>query len=157
MGQLVDVRGKFHAAACRPGGVDRRGAMRSAEISLSDLRSSIEDAVRERLTPLIEALRAWDSADVAACCDWSAALRDLAGLAEMHLLTEVAMHCFDCLDLIAIDGASMSGAEAACYADALAFAAQGQCSGRDLTRYRPLLQDLGTLTGRIATRRVRQG
>jgi hypothetical protein len=156
IGRQVTVVTKFQTEAIRPGGVDRRTAGKAAEQAVSDMQVQVQARVLGSLEPLVALLRQWRR-DVPAerlrgACDWAATTRDLAGLAEMHLLTEVAMHSYDCLDAVAVDGASMDAKEAACFADALAFARQDTCRGSDLAPYQPLLKDLETLATLVIER-----
>jgi hypothetical protein len=150
VGRQVAVVTKFQTEAVKSGGVDRRTARRAAEEAVADMQGQVQERVLASLDPLVGLLRKWPQHSPAeslrAACDWAAATRDLAGLAEMHLLTEVAMHSYDCLDALVVDGASMDANEAACFADALVFARQDSCRGSDLTPYRPLLNELETLT-----------
>lgn len=150
VGRLVTVATKFQTEAVKAGGVDRHAAARAAEQAVADLQVQVQQRVQASLEPLVALLRQWrkdaPATGLRGACNWAATTRDLAGLAEMHLLTEVAMHSYDCLDALATDGASMDANEAACFADALVFARQDACRGTDLTPYRPLLKDLETLT-----------
>ena len=158
VGRQVAVVTKFQTEAVRPGGVERRTARRAADQAVSDMQVQVQARVLDSLEPLVALLRQWRKeappAGLQGACHWAAATRDLAGLAEMHLLTEVAMHSYDCLDAVAVDGASMDANEAACFADALVFARQDACRGSDLTPYRPLLKDLETLTTLVIGRGV---
>ena len=151
-GRLVTVKTKFHREAVRPGGINRSGANMSADRSISALRAEVDSQIAGAVAPLVALLRNWGDGDAVKGCDWAALTRDLAGLAGRHLLTEVAMHCFDCLDAVVIDGAEMRVEEAACYADALVFAEQDMCRGCDLQPYAPLLGDLEKLTSRVIGR-----
>ncbi|MBE0577833.1 hypothetical protein [Devosia sp.] len=161
VGRQVAVVTKFQTEAVKPGGVDRRAAGRAAEQAVADMQVQVQQRVLDSLEPLVALLRQWQkeapAAAVRGACDWAATTRDLAGLAEMHLLTEVAMHSYDCLDAVAVDGASMDANEAACFADALVFARQDACRGSDLTPYLPLLKDLETLTTLVIGRGVQAG
>lgn len=148
-GQLVAVKTKFHREAIRPGGVNRGGANISSQHSIAALKADVEAQIAEAVEPLVALLRGWNGKDAAKGCRWAAQTRDLAGLAGLHLLTEVAMHSYDCLDAVAVDGVSMRPEEAACYADALVFSRHDLCRGGDLDPYEPLLTELRTLTGRI--------
>lgn len=151
-GRLVTVKTKFHREAVRPGGVSRSGANMSSARAVAALKADVEQQIGSAVVPLVELLQNWDATKVDQGCDWAALTRDLAGLAGMHLLTEVAMHSFDCLDAVAVDGVPLKPAEAVCYADALIFAQQDLCRGSDLEPYRDLLKDLETLTNRVAGR-----
>ena len=156
VGRQVTVVTKFQTEAVRPGGVDRRTAGRAAEQAVADMQGQVQARVLDSLDPLVDLLRQWrqdaSAERLRGACDWAATTRDLAGLAEMHLLTEVAMHSYDCLDAVAVDGASMDANEAACFADALVFARQDACRGCDLAPYRPLLKDLETLATLVISR-----
>ena len=151
-GRLVTVKTKFHREALRPGGIHRSGANMASDRSVSALTAQVEGQIDTAIGPLVALLRAWPDADVAKGCQWAAQTRDLAGLAGRHLLTEVAMHSFDCLDAVLIDGVEIRPDEAACYADALVFAQQDLCRGSDLEPFMPLLRDLDTLTNRVVAR-----
>lgn len=160
VGRQVAVVTKFQTEAIVPGGVDRRTAGRVAERAVADLQAQVQQQLAGSLDPLVDLLRQWGPAVPAGLqtgCDCAATVRDLAGLADMHLLTEVAMHSFDCLDAVAVDGASMDANEAACFADALMFARQDLCRGSDLTSYRPLLKELETLTTLVIGRAAQAG
>lgn len=152
VGRLVTVQTKFHREAVRPGGINRSGANMASDRSISAMKAQVEGQIETAMEPLVELLRAWPDVDVARGCQWAAQTRDLAGLAGMHLLTEVAMHTFDCLDVVLIDGVAIRPEEAGCYADALLFAQQGLCRGSDLGPFMPLLKDLETLTNRVVAR-----
>ena len=151
-GRLVTVRTKFHREAVRPGGINRSGATMSADRSLKALKAEVDAQIAAAVAPLVALLRNWGEGDAVQGCEWAALTRDLAGLAGRHLLTEVAMHCFDCLDAVVIDGAEMRVEEAACYADALVFAEQDMCRGCDLQPFAALLSDLEKLTSRVSGR-----
>lgn len=152
-GRLVEVKTKFHREASKPGGVSRNGARQASERAIADVGSAVEQQIGQCLVPLIAALRTWpDGPGVQQLCDWAAGVRDMAGLADRHLLTEVAMYTYDSLDAVLVDGAPMERAEAVCYADALAFAQQDLCRGSDFTPYAPLLKDLQRLTTLVAAR-----
>lgn len=151
-GRLVTVRTKFHREAVRPGGINRSGATMSADRSLKALKAEVDAQIAAAVAPLVALLRNWGEGDAVQGCEWAALTRDLAGLAGRHLLTEVAMHCFDCLDAVVIDGAEMRVEEAACYADALVFAEQDMCRGCDLQPFAALLSDLEKLTSRVIGR-----
>ena len=153
-GRLVTVRTKFHREAVRPGGINRSGATMSADRSLKALKAEVDAQIAAAVAPLVALLRNWGEGDAVQGCEWAALTRDLAGLAGRHLLTEVAMHCFDCLDAVVIDGAEMRVEEAACYADALVFAEQDMCRGCDLQPFAALLSDLEKLTSRVIGRAV---
>ena len=153
-GRLVTVRTKFHREAVRPGGINRSGATMSADRSLKALKAEVDAQIAAAVAPLVALLRNWGEGDAVQGCEWAALTRDLAGLAGRHLLTEVAMHCFDCLDAVVIDGAEMRVEEAACYADALVFAEQDVCRGCDLQPFAALLSDLEKLTSRVIGRAV---
>jgi hypothetical protein len=152
-GRIVEVKTKFHREAIKPGGVSRSGARMAADRSVSDIRAQVEQQIDAKAGPLTELLRRWPG-DAAQGCAWAGAIRDLAGLADRHLLTEVAMHTFDCLDAVVVDGASLSGVEAACYADALAFARHNSSRGQDLAPYGALLKDLEVLTTLVIERKA---
>lgn len=151
-GRLVTVKTKFHREALRPGGVNRSGANMASDRSVQAMKAEVEQKIGTAVAPLIALLRDWTPETVAQGCEWAAQARDLAGLAGQHLLTEVAMHSFDCLDAVMIDGVEMRPEEAACYADALVFAQQDLCRGSDLEPYAALLKDLEVLTSRILAR-----
>lgn len=151
-GRLVNVQTKFSREATKPGGINRSGANMASDRSISAMKAQVEGQIEKAIVPLMALLRAWPDVDVAKGCQWAAQTRDLAGLAGMHLLTEVAMHTFDCLDVVLIDKVDIRPEEAACYADALAFAQQGLCRGSDLEPFMPLLRDLETLTNRVVAR-----
>ena len=151
-GRLVTVKTKFHREAVRPGGINRSGANMASDRSVKAMQRQVEAQIEEAVVPLVDLLRGWTAADAAEGCRWAAQTRDLAGLTGQHLLTEVAMYCFDCLDAVLIDGVEMRKDEADGFADALAFAHQTQCRGCDLEDFRPLLNDLETLTNRIVAR-----
>ena len=151
-GRLVTVKTKFHREAVRPGGINRSGANMASDRSVKAMQRQVEAQIEEAVVPLVDLLRGWTAADAAEGCQWAAQTRDLAGLTGQHLLTEVAMYCFDCLDAVLIDGVEMRKDEADGFADALAFAHQTQCRGCDLEDFRPLLNDLETLTNRIVAR-----
>ena len=151
-GRLVTVQTKFHREATKPGGINRSGASMASDRSVSAMKGQVEGQIEKAIVPLVALLRAWPDVDVAKGCQWAAQTRDLAGLAGMHLLTEVAMHTFDCLDVVLIDKVDIRAEEAACYADALVFAQQGLCHGSDLEPFMPLIRDLETLTNRVAAR-----
>ncbi|GEM_PF-2668012 len=151
-GRLVTVKTKFHREAVRPGGINRSGANMASDRSVKAMQAEVEDKIAAALVPLVALLRNWTADDAARGCEWAALTRDLAGLAGMHLLTDVAMHSFDCLDAVLIDGVMMRPDEAGVYADALDFARQDLCRGRDLEPFRPLLRDLETLTNRVLAR-----
>lgn len=159
VGRQVAVQNRFQTEAIAPGGVDRQGAERAADKAVADLQGQVHSQLAGNVEPLVALLRNWDgaAAGLASACERAATARDLAGLANMHLLTEVAMHTYDCLDAVAVDGASMDSREAACFADALAFARQDECLGSDLTLYRPLLKDLETLTTLVIGRSAQAG
>jgi hypothetical protein len=124
----------------------------ASDRSVKAMQRQVEAQIEEAVVPLVDLLRGWTAADAAEGCRWAAQTRDLAGLTGQHLLTEVAMYCFDCLDAVLIDGVEMRKDEADGFADALAFAHQTQCRGCDLEDFRPLLNDLETLTNRIVAR-----
>jgi hypothetical protein len=149
-GRLVAVSTKFHREAVKPGGVGRSAAKMAAFRSVADLKTQVEQRLAEATGPLIATLQDWPGVGIETACAQAAAVRDLAGLADRHLLTEVAMHTFDSLDAVMADGATMSRAEAVCFADALHFA-QGQ-QGADLTPFQPLLADLEALTTHVIER-----
>ena len=151
-GRLVTVKTKFHREAVRPGGINRSGANMASDRSVKAMQRQVEAQIEEAVVPLVDLLRGWTAADAAEGCQWAAQTRDLAGLTGQHLLTEVAMYCFDCLDAVLIDGVEMRKDEADGFADALAFAHQTQCRGCHLEDFRPLLNDLETLTNRIVAR-----
>ena len=151
-GRLVTVKTKFHREALRPGGINRSGANMASDRSVKAMQKQVEAQIEAAVVPLVELLRGWSDAQAAEGCKWASQTRDLAGLAGQHLLTEVAMYSFDCLDAVLIDGVEMQADEAACFADALVFAQQTQCRGCDLEDFRPLLKDLETLTNRIVAR-----
>lgn len=151
-GRLVEVKTKFYSEALKPGGVARSGAHMAAVRSVNALKVQVEQQLDDTVAPLAEALRNWPIDALAKACEQASQVRDVAGLDDMHLLTEVAMHTFDCLDAVLVDGAAMERAEAICYADALLFARQGTCRGNDLEPYRPLLKDLDALTSHIIER-----
>ena len=151
-GRLVTVKTKFHREAVRPGGINRSGANLASNRSVRALKAEVEKQIEAAVGQLEALLRNWDAGEVEQGCASAALARDLAGLAGRHLLTEVAMHSFDCLDAVLVDGAEMRPEEAACYADALAFAQQDLCRGSDLAPYGPLLGDLEKLTSRIIGR-----
>jgi hypothetical protein len=151
-GRLVTVTTKFQKEAVRPGGIGRSNAHMASDRSIASMKAEVEQQIGTALTPLIALLRDWQPEHAARACELAALTRDLAGLADRHLLTEVAMHTFDCLDAVLIDKAPMSGEEAACYADALQFARQDLCRGRDLAPYAPLLKDLERLTTLVISR-----
>ena len=156
VGRQVQVRSKFTSAAVVPGGVDRRGATQAADLTVADMQAQVQRQVADSLEPLLAQLRAWDGVTtrlaMQGVCEQAAATRDLAGLVNQHLLTEVAMYTFDCLDVVLIDGARLDAREAACFADALDFARGDLCLGSDLTAYGPLLKDLATLTALVVAR-----
>jgi len=156
-GRLVSVKTKFHREAVRPGGINRSGANMSSARSVEALKAQVEDRLEASTEPLVALLRDWQAERAPQGCDWAGQVRDLAGLAGLHLLTEVAMHCFDCLDAVAIDGVVLKPTEAAVLADALAFARQDMCRGSDLEPYRSLLQDLTTLSNRVVARAEQDG
>ncbi|NGP18196.1 hypothetical protein [Devosia aurantiaca] len=149
-GRLVEIKTKFYNEAVKPGGVSRSGAQTAATRSVTAVKLQVEQQLDACVTPLADALRNWPIADMAKSCEQASQVRDLAGLADMHLLTEVAMHSFDCLDAVLIDGAGMERAEAVCYADALVFARQHR--GSNLELFRPLLKDLESLTTLVIQR-----
>lgn len=151
-GRLVTVQTKFYREATKPGGINRSGANMASERSVSAMKAQVEGQIETAIVPLVALLRAWPDVDVAKGCQWAAQTRDLAGLAGLHLLTEVAMHTFDCLDVVLIDRVEIRAEEAACYADALVFAQQSLCRGSDLEPFRPLIKDLETLTNRVVAR-----
>lgn len=151
-GRLVNVKTKFHREAIRPGGINRSGANAASDRSVSAMQIQVTAQIEAAVVPLIALLRDWTAGDAAKGCKWAAQTRDLAGLAGLHLLTEVAMYSFDCLDAVLIDKVQISAAEAAVYADALTFAQQGVCKGSDLEPFRPLLRDLEILTNRVVAR-----
>ncbi|MCP8883860.1 hypothetical protein NIM87_10145 [Devosia sp. XJ19-1] len=151
-GRLVAVKTKFYREAVRPGGINRSGANMASDRSVRAMKADVEKQITTAVSALLALLRNWDVGQAAQGCTWAALTRDLAGLAGLHLLTEVAMHSFDCLDAVVIDGAEMRPKEAACYADALAFAQQDQCRGSDLAPFEPLLSDLERLTSRVIGR-----
>lgn len=151
-GRLVTVKTKFHREAVRPGGINRSGANMASDRSVRAMKADVEKQIEAGLTSLLALLGKWDARQAEQGCAWAALTRDLAGLAGLHLLTEVAMHCFDCLDAVLVDGAEMRPEEAACYADALAFARQDLRRGSDLAPFAPLLGDLEKLTSRIIGR-----
>lgn len=150
-GRLVEVQTRFFREAVKPGGVNRSGAVVVAERSMGEMREQVDRQLSEDVLHLAGLLRAWPG-DAGQGCVLAGALRDVAGLAEMHLLTEVAMHAYDCLDAVLVEGANMSRAEAVCFSDALVFAQQGLCRGSDLTPYRDLLGDLERLTTMVIVR-----
>lgn len=151
-GRLVAVKTKFHREALRPGGINRSGANMASDRSVKAMQAQVEVQIASAVAPLIALLRNWAADEAATGCRWAAQARDLAGLAGLHLLTEVAMHSFDCLDAVLIDGVQISAAEAGVYADALTFAQMGECRGSDLEPFMPLLRDLETLTNRVIAR-----
>jgi hypothetical protein len=151
-GRLVTVKTKFHREAIRPGGINRSGANMASDRSVGALQAEVEQQIEKAVVPLVALLRSWSAESAAKACDHAGQARDLAGLAGMHLLTEVAMHSFDCLDAVLVDGVEMRADEAACYADALVFAQQDVCRGSDLEPFRVLLRDLTTLTNRVLAR-----
>ncbi|QQR39933.1 hypothetical protein [Devosia rhizoryzae] len=149
-GRLIEVKTKFHSEALKPGGIARSGAHMAAVRSVAALKAQVEQQLDTCIAPLAETLRNWPAPDVAKACEQAAQIRDTAGLADMHLLTEVAMHSFDCLDAVLIDGATMERAEAVCYADALIFARQNR--GTNIEPFLPLLKDLESLTTLVISR-----
>lgn len=151
-GRLVTVNTKFHREALRPGGINRSGANMASDRSVAAMKSEVEAQIKVAVAALVTQLRSWPDADVSKACQCAALTRDLAGLAGMHLLTEVAMYSFDCLDAVLIDGVTMRPEEAVCYADALVFAQHDLCRGSDLEPYAPLIKDLETLTDHVAER-----
>lgn len=154
-GRLVTVTSRFAREAIRPGGVDRSSAVLAAEKSVADLQGEVISQVESNVRRLIAILQNWDGSKAEHAvegCKSASMVRDLAGVIDMALLTEVAMHSFDCLDLVAVDGVSLRPEEAACYADALVFARREVCRGQNLQTYAPLLADLKTLTSRVAAR-----
>jgi len=151
-GRLVTVKTKFHREAVRPGGINRSGANMASDRSVKAMQVQVEAQIAAAVVPLVDLLRGWTEGNAAEGCKWAAQARDLAGLAGQHLLTEVAMHCFDCLDAVLIDGVEMRKDEANVFADALVFAQQSLCRGCDLEDFRPLLNDLERLTNRIVAR-----
>jgi hypothetical protein len=151
-GRLVTVKTKFHREAVRPGGINRSGANMASDRSVKAMQAQVEAQIEAAVVPLVELLRDWTADNATEGCKWAAQARDLAGLAGQHLLTEVAMYCFDCLDAVLIDGVEMRKDEADGFAEALVFAQQTQCRGCDLDDFRPLLTDLETLTNRIVAR-----
>ena len=138
-GRLVTIKTKFHREAVRPGGINRSGANMASDRSVKAMQAQVEELIEAAVVPLIALLRDWTAEGAANGCKWAAQTRDLAGLAGLHLLTEVAMHSFDCLDAVLIDGVELKRHEAVGYADALAFAQQAQCRGSELEPFRPLL------------------
>ncbi|MHA6297436.1 hypothetical protein [Devosia sp. CAU 1758] len=151
-GRLVTVKTKFHREAVRPGGINRSGANMASDRSVKALKAEVEQQIEIAVAPLVALLRNWNAADAGKGCEWAALARDLAGLAGLHLLTEVAMHSFDCLDAVLIDGVEMRPDEASVYADALVFAQLDLCRGGDLEPYKALLKDLEKLTSRVISR-----
>ena len=151
-GRLVTVKTKFHREAVRPGGINRSGANMASDRSVKAMQATVEAQIAAAVVPLVDLLRDWPADKAAEGCKWAAQTRDLAGLTGQHLLTEVAMHSFDCLDAVLIDGVEMRKDEAQGFADALIFAQQTQCRGCDLEDFRPLLNDLERLTNRIVAR-----
>lgn len=151
-GRLVTVKTKFYREAIRPGGINRSGANMASDRSVAAMKSEVEAQIKVAVQTLVTQLRLWPEVDVAKSCQCAALTRDLAGLAGQHLLTEVAMYAFDCLDAVLIDDVRIRREEAACYADALVFAQHDLCRGSDLEPYAPLIRDLETLTTRVAER-----
>lgn len=151
-GRLVSARTRFHREAVKPGGVDRQGADAVADKTMEQMFSRVELQIAAATERLVGLLRNWPAGRRRLACDYAAVVRDTAGLADRHLLTEVAMHAYDCLDAATIEGVAVSAAEAACYADALVFARNDACRGPDIERFRPLLDDLERLTVRIVSR-----
>ena len=151
-GRLVSVKTKFHREALRPGGVNRSGANLASDRSVKAMQVEVESQIEASVAPLVDLLRSWKGEGAADACGHAARARDVAGLAGRHLLTEVAMHSFDCLDAVLIDGVEMRPDEAAVYADALVFAQQEMCRGSDLEPFRVLLKDLEKLTSRVLAR-----
>ncbi|SMQ70632.1 hypothetical protein SAMN06295905_1906 [Devosia lucknowensis] len=151
-GRLVTVSTKFQREALRPGGINRSGANAASDRSVKAMKADVETQIEAAIVPLVTLLQDWVPAQAAKGCGWAASTRDLAGLAGRHLLTEVAMHAFDCLDAVMIDGVDMRQDEAKVYADALVFAQQDMCRGNDIEPFRPLLKNLKTLTDRIVAR-----
>ncbi|MGV8831929.1 MAG: hypothetical protein ACOH2N_08145 [Devosia sp.] len=160
VGRQVQVKSKFHSAAITPGGVDRRVATQAAEKTVSDMQGAVRLQMGRNLDPLVRQLRRWEQLDPAAIADVTgsaAAVRDLAGLVNQHLVTEVAMYTFDCLDAVLVDGVRMDAREAACFADALDFARSDLCLGSDMAPYAPLLRDLEALTALVVGRIIQPG
>lgn len=154
-GRVVEVHTKFHAEATKPGGVSRDGAKIVARQSVADLQADLKREITASLDPLIALLGAWNNPSrttVETACQGAALVRDMAGLAELRLLTEVAMHTFDCLDAVLIDDVTLAPAEAKIYANALLFARADACRGKDLAPYTPLLRDLSALTDHVLER-----
>lgn len=151
-GRLVSVRTRFHREAIKPGGVIRSAAVQAVAQSMDAMEVQVARQIAGALGDLVALLRDWHPEHAGTGADFAAEVRDVAGLADRHLLTEIAMYCHDCLDAIAVEGARMDAAEAACYAEALVFANLDRCRGEDLTPYAPLLRELETLTGRVVAR-----
>lgn len=153
-GRIVEVRSRFHAEAVKPGGVGRDSAKATANQAVAEVQRDVCREIANALDPLLMVLTDWsaDTAPVREACRWAATVRDMAGLANLRLLTEVAMHTFDCLDAVLIDGVALTPAEAAIYANALVFARGDACRGKDLAPYTPLLRDLSALTDHVLAR-----
>ena len=155
-GRIVDVRSRFHSEAIKPGGVSRESAKATAGQAVAEVQRDLCSEIAGALDPLLMLLSDWapdtPSDRVSAACRWASTVRDMAGLAGSRLLTEVAMHTFDCLDAVLIDGVVLTTAEAAIYADALVFARADACRGKDLAPYSPLLRNLSALTDHVLDR-----
>lgn len=151
-GRLVPINTKFHREAVRPGGINRSGANMASDRSVKAMQADVESQIEAAIVALVALLRDWRAEDAEKGCHWAALTRDLAGLAGLHLLTEVAMHAFDCLDAVLIEGAEMRPDEAAVFADALVFARQDICRGTDLKPFAELTRDLEILTSRVIAR-----